>query len=132
MVEVVRCEYLHSSEYRSFTYLLCKEGLPLSQGVWWVEKVNGSVGVAYHLFCGNTYMGHVRKEDLCHQDVNEALWRLMKYVEGNMKTSDWSVLVFPHNWESTSWYNKSNEFVVMGGARAKRDWLHFMKQELGL
>ena len=130
MAELIKCEYIHSPEYRGFVNQLAREGISLSQGFWWVERVNGSVGVAYHLFQNDMYMGHVRREDLGNGDVNEALWKLMKYLEGYMKTPDWSILVFPNNWSGTSWYSKSFEFVVMSGVRAKREWSNFRKQEL--
>lgn len=128
MADIVKCDYIHSFDYRNFVNLLAKEGMSLSQGTWWVEKVNGSVGVAYHLFVNNDYLGNVRKEDLGKGDVNQALWCLMRYLEGFMTRKDWSIMVFPRSFAGTSWYSKSMEFICMFGVKAKRDWTKFLKE----
>ena len=132
MIDSIKCDYIHSHEYRRFVSSLSEENIALSDGYWWVEKVNGSVGVAYHLFRNSDYMGFVRHEDLGNLDANEFLWRLMKYLEGYMKSPDWVIVVFPKNWNGTSWYAKSNEFVYMTGSRSKKEWLKFCKEEIGM
>ena len=88
MTDIVKCDYIHSYEYRSFVTLLAQEGASLSDGVWWVERVNGSVGLAYHLFCNDTYVGNVRYEDCGNRDINDSLWKLMKYLEMKSKKKE--------------------------------------------
>ena len=47
-----------------------------------------------------------------------------------MRYTDWSILVFPKNWNGTSWYAKSSEFVYMVGVRSKKEWAKFRSSEL--
>lgn len=131
MAETIKCDYIHTNEYRKFVQLLAEENLSLSQGYWWVEKENnGPVGTVYNLYCNEEYCGYVRRDDLGKNNLEEFLWRLMKYVEGYVRNSNWSIMVFPKNFSGTSWETRSGEFVAIGGAGAKREWFLFYRKEL--
>lgn len=132
MAEAIKCDYIHSSEYRGFVNALAKESIALSNGVWWVTRGTSIVGPVYYLYRNREYIGDVRKEDAHGNGVESALWKLMKYLEGFMRYTDWSILVFPNNWNGTSWYAKSFEFVVMNGVRSKNEWDRFMSSELDI
>lgn len=132
MAEVLRCDYLHSSEYRGFVKAITDEGIALSNGVWWVARGSSSTGPVYYLYRNRSSMGSVRREDANSGGANTALWNLMKYLEGFMRYTDWSILVFPRDLNGTSWYPKSFEFIVMNGLRSTNEWSRFMKNELGI
>lgn len=130
MTDIVKCDYMHSSEYRGFVQEMAFAGLSLSNGVWWVKREASKSGSIYHLYCTSTYFGAVSKEDVGSVGLDTALWKLMKYLEGFMRYSDWAVIVFPKNWSDTNWSIRSFEFVYMVGVRSVKDWETFCRTKL--
>lgn len=128
---VIRCDYVVSNEYRSFVNVMAKSGLALSKGVWWVERVDGSVGTAYHLMSNDTYYGCARKEDLSIGSTELALWDLMKYLERH-SNQDCRLVVFPRNWAGTCLEGKSNEFLSVSWRGPRSNWQKFVDSFLSM